>query len=262
LGGASSLREAQEIDPMKNPLRLRLCLFAAMTMLAFTMPSVAQNIRTVLLVKVKAGQEDNWKSAVKDYVALFKKAGSRESVTVWDSQTGPLQHAVVWYSSKWKEMGEQDPAMKGSEVDIARAIARLSIVTESLEYWMDEMQPDLTIRSNDVPPMIRVGRTRVNSGKMDEVEALFRDQLFPAIQKSGASDFGVAVARFGTPTNEIHTYLGIKGWADLDGPIGIQKGMTADEYKAFEAKLQPLIESTEFSIWKFDPELSYLAPSK
>jgi len=247
---------------MKNPVRLRLCLFAAITTLAFSMPSMAQNIRTVLLVKVKAGQEDNWKSAVKDYIALFKKAGSKESVTVWDSQTGPSQHAVVWYSSKWKDMDEQDPAMKGSEADMARGIARLSVVTESLEYWIDEMQPDMMIRSNDIPPMIRVGRTRAIAGKMNELKAVFHDQLFPAIQKSGASDFGVAFARFGTPTNEIHTYLGIKGWADLDGPIGAEKGMTADEYKAYQAKLGSLIESTEFSIWKYDPELSYLAPSK
>jgi hypothetical protein len=62
--------------------------------------------------------------------------------------------------------------------------------------------------------------------------------------------------------NEIHTYLGLKGWSDLDGPIGSQKGMTADEHKVFQAKVLPLIESTEYSIWKFAPELSYLAPSK
>jgi hypothetical protein len=247
---------------MKIQLRLRLCLFVAIAILAVALPSVAQNIRTVLLVKVKMGQEDNWKSAVKDYVALFKKAGSKQSVTVWDSQTGPSQHAVVWYSSKWKDIDEQDPAMKGSEAEMARGIARLNSTTESLEYWIDEMQPDLMVRSKDVPPMIRVGRTRVISGRMDEVKALFHDQLFPAVQKSGASDFGVAVARFGTPSNEIHTYLGMKGWADLDRPLGAQKGMTADEYKAFQAKLLPLIESTEYSIWKFAPELSYLAPSK
>ncbi len=86
--------------------------------------------------------------------------------------------------------------------------------------------------------------------------------VVPADKKSGASDFGFAVARFGTPTNELHGYLGMKGWGDLDGPIGAQKGMTADEYKAFLAKLQPMIESTEWSIWKFEPELSYLAESK
>jgi hypothetical protein len=242
--------------------RIRLSLFVAIAILAFAMPSVAQNIRTVLFVKVMPGQEDNWKSAVKDYVALFKKAGSKESMTVWDSQTGPSQHAIVWYNPTWKEVGEQDPAMKGSEADVVRAIARLSGITESLEYWIDEMQPGMTLQSKDIPPMVRVGRTRVVSGKMDEVKAIFHDVLFPAIQKSGATDWGVAYARYGTPTNEIHTYLGMKGWGDLDEPFGAQKGMTADEYKAFLAKLQPLIESTEFSIWKFAPELSYLAPSK
>jgi hypothetical protein len=246
---------------MKIPLKIRPCVIVAFALLAFAIPSVAQNIRTVILVKVKLGQEENWRSAVKDYVALFKKAGSKETITVWDSQTGPSQHAVVTYSTKWKEIDEHDPAMKGSEADMARGIARLSIVTESLEYWIDEMQPDLTIRSNDIPPFIRVGRTKVIASKMDDVKAIFHDVLFPAIKKSGATDWGVAYARYGTPTNEIHTYLGIKGWADLDGPIGARKGMTADEYKAFEAKLQPLIESTEFSIWKFAPELSYLAPS-
>jgi hypothetical protein len=248
---------------MRIPLRLRLYLLAAIAIPAFAMPCVAQNnIRTILFVKVKMGQDDNWKSAVKDLVALDKKCGSKQFVTVWDSQTGPPQHAVVWYSAKWKEMDEPDPAMKGSEADRARLFARLDTVTESLEYWVDEMQPDMTVRSNDIPPMIRVGRTRVVAGKMDEVKALFRDQVVPADKKSGASDFGFAVARFGTPTNEIHSYLGMKGWADLDGPIGAQKGMTADEYKAFQAKLQPLIESTEWSIWKFEPELSYVAESK
>jgi hypothetical protein len=247
---------------MKIPLRLRLCPFVAIAMLAFAMPSVAQNIRTVLIVKVKMGQEDNWKSAVKDYIALFKKAGSKQGVTVWDSQTGPEQHAVVWYSSTWKEMDEQDPAMKGSEAEMARGIARLDTVTESLEYWMDEMQPDMMIQSKDMPAMVRVGRTKVIAAKMDEVKAIFHDLLVPAIKKSGATDWGVAYAKYGTPTNEIHTYLGLKGWSDLDGPVGAQKGMTAEEYKAFEAKLLPLIESTEFSVYKFNPELSYLVPSK
>ena len=248
---------------MKIPSRLRLYLFAAIAIPAFAMPSVAQNnIRTVIFVKVKMEQEGNWKAALKDLGALEKKCGSKQSVTVWASQTGPLQHAVVLYSSKWKEMDEQDPAMKGSEADRARIFARLDTATESLEYWVDELQPEMTVRSGNIPPMIRVSRTRVLAGKMDQVKALFLEQVVPADKKSGASDFGFAVARFGTPTNEIHGYLGMKGWGDLDGPIGAQKGMTADEYKAFLAKLQPMIESTEWSIWKFEPELSYLAESK
>lgn len=248
---------------MRKPFSLRRCLFAAIAFTAFSVPSWSQgNIRTVLFVKVKMGQEESWKAAVKDYVALVKKAGSDQGFTVWDSQSGPTQHAVVWYSSKWKEMDEQNPKLKPVEADLARLFARLDTVTDSLETWIDEMQPDMMISSKEVPPMVRVARTRVESGKMEEVKALFRDQIVPAVKKSGASDYGAAVARFGTPANEIHSYLGLKGWADLDGPVGVEKGMSAAEFKVFQAKLQPLIESTEWSMWKFQPELSYVVAPK
>jgi hypothetical protein len=159
-------------------------------------------------------------------------------------------------------MDEQNPKLKPVEADIARLFARFDTVTDSLETWIDEMQPDMMIRSKDVPPMVRVARTRVVSGKMDELKALFRDQIVPAVKKSGASDYGAAVARFGTPANEIHSYLGLNGWADLDGSFGVEKGMSAAEFKAFQAKLQPLIESTEWSMWKFQPELSYVPAPK
>jgi hypothetical protein len=248
---------------MRKAFSLRGGLLAAMAFAAFCLPSWAQgNIRTVLFVKVKIGQEESWKAAVKDYVAVVKKAGSEQGFTVWDSQSGPAQHAVVWYSAKWKELDEQDPKLKPVEAEMARLFARFDTVTESLDTWIDEMQPDMMVRSKEVPAMVRVGRTRVVSGKMDELKALFRDQIVPAVKKSGASDYGVAVARFGTPANEIHSYLGLSGWADLDGPIGAEKGMSAAEFKAFGAKLAPLIESTEWSMWKFQPELSYMPAAK
>ena len=248
---------------MRKPFSLRACLLAAIALTCFCAPSWAQgNIRTVLFVKVKMGQDESWKAAVKDYVAMVKKAGSDQGFTVWESQSGTTQHAVVWYSSKWKEIDEHNPKLKSVEADMARLFARLDTVTDSLEKWIDEMQPEMMIRSKDVPPMVRVARTRAVSGKMDELKGLFRDQIVPAVKKSGASDYGAAVARFGTPANEIHSYLGLNGWADLDGPIGVEKGMSAAEFKAFQAKLQPLIESTEWSMWKFQPELSYVPAPK
>ncbi len=249
---------------MKKAFLLHRCLLAAVALTAFCLPAWGQgNIRTVLFVKVKLGQEENWKAAVRDYAATVKKAGSEQGFTVWEaSASGPAQHAVVWYSTKWKEMDEQDPKLKPVEADMARLFERLDSVTESLETWVDEMQPDLMIRSSEIPPMVRVARTKVISGKMEEMKALFREQIVPAMKKSGATDYGVAVARFGTPSNEIHSYLGLNGWADLDGPIGTEKGMSPAESKAFLAKVSSLIESTEWSMWKFEPELSYVVARK
>jgi hypothetical protein len=248
---------------MRKSFPLRRFLIAAIALAAFCIPSWAQNnIRTVLFAKVKLGQRDNWRAALKDYAALMKKAGVEQGFTVWDSQTGPPQFAMVSYSSTWAKVGEDDPKLKPVEAELTRIIERLDQTTESLDIWMDEMQPDLVIQSQEIPPMVRIGRTRVVSGKMDELEALFRDEIVPAVKKSGATDFGVAVARYGTPSNEIHSYLGLKGWADLDGPIGTAKGMSADEYKAFQAKLAPLIYSTEWSLYKYQPDLSYVVAPK
>jgi hypothetical protein len=56
--------------------------------------------------------------------------------------------------------------------------------------------------------------------------------------------------------------MGVSGWGEFDSPFGAEKGMTPAEYKAFLAKIQPLIEGTQWDLWKFEPELSYLVPAK
>jgi len=59
LSHADVSREAEEIDHARYD-ELRLWLFVAIATLAFALPSQAQgNIRTVYLVKVKSGQEEN-----------------------------------------------------------------------------------------------------------------------------------------------------------------------------------------------------------
>lgn len=248
---------------MRTPYCWSRCLLLAVSLSAFSLPSWAQgNLRTILLVKVKTEQVDNWKAAVKDYAALVKKAGSDRGYTVWESQSGPSEYAVVWYTAKFKEMGEDDPKMKSSATDQASIFSRLNGQTDSMETWIDEMQPDLAIPGKEIPAMVRTTRTRVLPGKMDDVKALFRDTIVPAVKKGGATDFGVAVARFGTPGNEVHTYVGFSNWGDLDSPLGAEKGMTAAEWKAFQAKVGTLIESTQWDIWKYQPDLSYLPATK
>lgn len=248
---------------MKKRCLLYRCLLGALALIVFCLPCLAQgNLRTVLLVKVKLDQEDSWKASVKDYAALMQKAGSEQPFTVWESQSGPHSYAVVWYNSSFKEMGEDNPKLKDHGADLATLFARLNSETDSLETWIDEMQPDLMIRSQTIPPYVRTGRSRILPGKMEEMRTLFHDEILPAMKKSGATDYGVAIARFGTPTNEFHSYLGVSGWGEFDTPSPVQKGMSASDWKAFEAKIGTLVESTQWDLWKYHPELSYRPPQK
>jgi hypothetical protein len=243
---------------MRKLFSLHRCLLSAIVLIAVCVPCWAQgNLRTVLFVKVKQDHEDSWKASVRDYVALVKKAGSEQPFSVWQSQTGPSEYAVVWYSAKWKEMDQDNPKLKPVAADLANLFARLNTETMSLETWIDEAQPDLMLRSQQIPTMVRTGRTRVVSGKMDDVKAVFHDQIIPAVKKAGVTDFGVFVARYGTPSNEIHTYVGLSSWSELDSPFGAEKGMGPADYKAFQAKIAPMIEGTEWTIWKFQSDLSY-----
>lgn len=244
---------------MRKLLAVRNSLLV-LTIAVLCLPALAQtqgNIRSVLFVRVKPDQQDAWKAAVKDFVALKKKAGSTETFTIWQAQTGPDMYAVVWYSQKWKDIGEEDPKLQSSKSETDAIFKRLNASSYNTELWIDEMQPDLMIVSKTMPKFVRTGRTRVQPGKMDETKAVFRDQILPAYKKAGNPDFGVAVARYGTPTNEFHTYAAMTGWGDLDSPFGVQKGMSEDDWKAFQSKISSLIESTEFTIWEYQPDLSF-----
>ena len=123
---------------MRKPFWLSRCLLAVVALTAFCVPCWAQgNLRTVLFVKLKVDQVDNWKAAVKDYAALVKKAGSEQTYTVWESQTGPSEYAIVWYSAKWKEIGEDNPKLKSSATDLAGIFSRLNGQTDSMEMWIE-----------------------------------------------------------------------------------------------------------------------------
>lgn len=244
---------------MKRLVLLRSVLLAVLMWSAFSVASWAQgNYRTVLFVHVKMDQQDNWKASVKDLVALHKKAGVEDPFTVWESQTGPNQYAVVWYSKTFGDMDKDDPKLKNYDSERKAIFAKLNGYTISLDHWIDEMQPDLWIRGANVPAMVRTGRTRVIPGKMDELTALFKEQLMPALKKGGVTDFGMAEGRFGTNGNEIHSYFGMSHMADLDGTGAAKKAMGDDAYKAFIAKVTMLTEGTAWDLWKFQPDLSYV----
>jgi quinol monooxygenase YgiN len=236
-----------------------------LTVLSASLPAQeAKNIRTILIVKVKPDRRGDWQAAVKDFIALKKKAASDEYFTTWSSETGPGEYAIVWHSAKWKEFDEeQDPKTKDVAGELGSLFARFDGATESTEVWVDEIQPDMGFSSGaGIPKLVRTGRTRVVPDKLEEALAILKSDALPALKKAGVSEFGVAVARYGTPINEIHTFVGLNAWADFDSPWGIQKGMSADAYKAYLAKIRPDVVFSEYDLWRFKPELSFVPEAK
>jgi len=241
----------------------RRCVLAAITLTILAKPSWAQerNIRKITIVTPKLDRMEEWIAAVKDYMATVKKSGWDQPLTAWASQTGPAQYAFVQYFAKWTDL-DSYPS-KELATNLAPIMTKLRGSTLSLETWVDEMQPELTIPGTELPKVVRTGRMHIVPGKLDDELALYKSDLVPALRKAGVTNFGIAVSRYGTPMNEIHTHLGLDGWTGLfDGSVGSQKVMSADAYKAYMAKATGMIEGIEYTIWRFQPELSYLPEKK
>ena len=89
---------------------------------------------------------------------------------MWESETGPSEYAVVWYTVKWKDIGEDNPKLKPSAADLAGIFSRLNGKTDSMEMWIDEMQPDLTSTANSMVATA-VNRITASVGSFSRAEA-------------------------------------------------------------------------------------------
>jgi hypothetical protein len=52
--------------------------------------------------------------------------------------------------------------------------------------------------------------------------------------------------------------VGINNWADLDDGVGAQKGMSKEDYQKLVDQAHSLIVSSNFEIYRYEPDMSYL----
>jgi hypothetical protein len=108
--------------------------------------------------------------------------------------------------------------------------------------------------------MIRVVVTQVRPDKLGDYLALVKSDILPAVKKSGAKDYSIARGQFGEPSTTVISVLGLNNWADLDGGLGVEKALGKEGFQSFLLKMAPLIVSSQFDIYRFQPNLSYLPP--
>ena len=242
-------------------------LAALLLLGAITVPAIAQAppaIRSITHVRIKPDKLGDWVAAEKDYAALVKKAGSDRTYTIWAAQTGPREFLLVRYYSKWAEMDViDDPKMAEHAGAMAGIIARINASIESSWREIHSKQPDLTLpRPAEMPKMLRSARITVASGKMDEVLATLKANTLPAMKAAGVTAYGVGRVRYGAPTNQVLTHTGFNSWADLDGPTPIEKVAGRDAYLKYVETMNSLTTRTEWTIYRFREDLSYIAPAK
>lgn len=239
----------------------------ALTLLAAGTPAVAQsngNIRSSALITIKADRVGDFQAAAKDYVAILKKANWDKSYTVWRSLTGQNRYRLTMWAEKWAEFDmNMDPKLKDVSADLTRILGRILACEESSERIFSEVNPELSLpRGSEPPKMIRILRSVVKPDRTNEYLALVKSDVVPAVKKAEVKVFSVARVRYGAPSNEFVSVLGFSSWADLDKLSPIVQGMGGSaKYEEFLAKVRPLLVTSQYDIFRYEPDLSYF-PAK
>ena len=225
-----------------------------------TADAQSNNIRSITFYTVKPDRIGDFQAEIKEYNAINTKAGSTHYNSVWVSLTGPRVYARVMYYSKWADLDAgPDPKLKDQEADLVRIGARITDCTERWSRTIEEIQPDLSLPpSTDVPKLIRVLVTQVRPDKYKEYLNLVKTDILPAAKKGELKVYQFAETRYGGPNTQVSSVVAMDGWGDLDGEVGIQKGLGKDGYQALLEKVRPLIVQAEVNEYRFLPDLSYL----
>jgi len=221
------------------------------------------NIRSVTFYTVKPDRASDFQAEIKAYNALLAKSSTTHYSSTWMSLTGPHEYAHVIYYKNWADLDysmSTDPQMKDEALDLARISMRINDCTVSSHRVIEEVMPDYNISSGNMPKMIRVLQTQVRPEKYHEYLELMKHEIFPAVQKAATKDYNVAAERFGESSMQITSVTGFDNWADLDAGIGAQKGLSKEDYQALVDKVRNLIMQSEFDVYRFEPDLSYLPP--
>ncbi|MGJ5817078.1 hypothetical protein [Paludibaculum fermentans] len=246
-------------------LTRRACVLS-LGMLALLPLAEAQQqplIRSIVRYRLKPDRINDFNAVMRERAALLKKAGSERYFTVWVAQSGPREVGVVRFHQKWSELTQsRDPKMAEHAVAMAALVARTNACVESAERIVDEILPDASMaRGGAPPPFVRSGKLVALPGKLNDLLTALKDETMPAMKKGGVTVWGVARTRYGGPVNEIHTYMGMNGWGDLDQPSPMRKALGDEAFQKYLAKMGSLMVSTEYTIYALQPELSHMQPA-
>ena len=241
------------------------CLVAMLLAAAVLVtPASAQdaNIRSVTFYTVKPDRIGDFQAEIKEYNAILAKAGSDRYSSMWVALTGAHEYARVQMYTKWADLDatiDNDPKLKDQAADLARASFRIIDCTASWRREIQVVMPDLSLPdSGNEPKMIRVLVTQVRPEKFRDYLDFQKNVILPAIKKSGAKDYNFADVHFGDPGPTFVSVVGFNNWADLDDGVGAEKGVSKDEYQAIVDKAHALIVSSDFLIYRYESDLSYL----
>jgi hypothetical protein len=236
---------------------------------ASSIPAVAQPAGAptstryqVSVIRLKADMLTEWQDLQRnEVIPALKKAGIKER-QVWTNAVGnAFEYTVLTPFDKWALMDSPGPlvAALGAEA-AARLNAKLRRCIEVQRSFMTNRVNDLNDAAGNALVMRTVVR-RIQPGKMQEYQALYRADVLPGLKKAKAagkmagSTFSVRGA--GAQAGEFTTTEYFNKFADLDAGNPLVAALGQEAVTKINAKAAPLATTVQTIIRRRIADLSF-----
>jgi quinol monooxygenase YgiN len=225
----------------------------------FPLSGQERNIRTLTRYQVKAERYDDFVDLLQHFAEQNRKAGTAAGFTVWQSLSGPREFVITRNYATWADLNAlQDPKLHPNSAEWGRAMIRVGGTVESQERIIDQVQTFSFSNRSEPPKMLRSVRSTVRPDKVNEYLALLRNELAPALKKSGAPMYIVGRTRLGAPNNLIRSATAIDKWGDMDDASYLVKALGEDGAARFLEKVSAMSLRTEVNLYRYRADLSCL----
>jgi len=250
---------------VRHRLTLVPCLFLFATASSLAQPAQPK-IRSGNHLTIKPDRVGDFLAAVKEYVALQKKGGSERYNTLWVASSGPREYVLVENHQKWAEFDTaQEPKMKDMATQLAAVSTRIIATIESSHRILVALANDLSVPmpAGEPPQMVRVVRTWVRPEHSDAFAALVKSDLLPAAKKAGLKLWSVGRVSYGGSRYQYEMVSSVANWAELDGDSPIVAAMGGQAaYSKFLARQRPMVSRSEYQMYRWMKDQSYLPEAK
>lgn len=239
---------------------MRRALLALITVAVSCAVAQKVEVHNVIRVQVKPDKIGEFESAVKELQSVWQKAGYERAVSVWQSGAGPLEFLMVYYTKGYAEAFDTTPPASLKDVAAAVAVlrARIQACANTLDRRVSEVVVDASLPRGPLPPFVRVLRTEVKVGKIEQYLAIVKEMVTPAMKKAGVAGFFVFRQRYGGSNSEVATAMAVKDLSELDEtPLAVAKAMGETGYKQYLAKRTELVEHSEVNLFRLRKDLTY-----
>jgi hypothetical protein len=242
-------------------MRITLAFATCVGLVTLSVAAMAQTAPTLLSVarvQVKPDRLGEWMDVERQYTAAYKKGGGALRVIYRNTAGNPYEFLAISDVPNYAALDGKSPYAKGAtETELARMAARRAQCTDAVRTTYERPLVDLGFNSAGAPQpsIVAVTRVTVRSDMVEQFMATVKNELVPALKKTGQTSLLARQVEWGGSRNVFTFRSPLGKFAELDGASPLVKGLGREGAAKLGAKLSSM-GNAEWMIYTYMPELS------